>query len=191
MKWLSWALDNLWTVIIIGGVLVQMLQAVMKKKGGGEEAPPPHEEATFDDPELAERTRKIREDIQRRIQQRAKGYAEEQPALPSKEPVEAPPVIREVAVTRATRPATSHVEVQRQAEILEEQAALMEKLQEAKAMKAAAAKRIEYEAATADHSAAARTAVRDTVVGDLRSPAALRRAFVLREVLGPPVALRR
>ena len=36
-----------------------------------------------------------------------------------------------------------------------------------------------------------RAATRDTVLGDLRSPDALRRAFILREVLGPPVALRR
>jgi len=31
---------------------------------------------------------------------------------------------------------------------------------------------------------------RTVVLDDLRSPQALRRAFVLREVLGPPVALR-
>jgi hypothetical protein len=33
-------------------------------------------------------------------------------------------------------------------------------------------------------------AARDRILGDLRDPEALRRAFVLREVLGPPVALR-
>jgi hypothetical protein len=57
-------------------------------------------------------------------------------------------------------------------------------------MKAAALKRTEFEAATADHSATARTQARSTVLGDLHDPDALRRAFILREVLGPPMALR-
>lgn len=195
MKWLQWAIDNAFTLIIIGGVLAQMLQAVMKKKDGGG-APPAGEqprEYEFEDPELAERTRKIREDIQRRIAQRQRGAGQEMP-----EPVEfddPPPVIREVVVAspeppaRAVRAAT-RLDAERQAEILEQQATWEAKLQEAKQLKESAAKRTEFEMATADHSAAKRVAVRSTVLGDLRSPDALRRAFILREVLGPPVALR-
>ena len=57
-------------------------------------------------------------------------------------------------------------------------------------MKAAAQKRTEFEATTADHSVEAQTATRSTILGDLRNPDALRRAFILREVLGPPLALR-
>ncbi len=67
----------------------------------------------------------------------------------------------------------------------------MEKLREAEQMKAAAEKRTEFEKATVDHAAENRAATRSTVLGDLRTPDALRRAFILREVLGPPVALRR
>ena len=63
--------------------------------------------------------------------------------------------------------------------------------QEAEQMKLAAQKRARYEAATADHSTTARSLARSTVLDDLRDPEALRRAFILREVLGPPVALRR
>ncbi len=59
-----------------------------------------------------------------------------------------------------------------------------------KVMKAAAQKRARFEEATADHSEAALSLSRSTVLDDLRQPAALRRAFILREVLGPPVALR-
>jgi hypothetical protein len=189
MKWLRFILDNAWTVIIIGGVLVQLIQAMRKKRAGGEsptgEPPTEHQ---FDDPDLAERTRKIREEIQRKIEQRTRGQAE-MPA-PAAEVEAPPPIPREIAVSRTPVHASSRLDAQRQAEILEEQATLMERLREAEFMKAAGKKRTEYEAMTADHAAEAQVATRSSVLGDLRNPVALRRAFVLREVLGPPVALR-
>jgi hypothetical protein len=191
MKVIHWLLDNIWAAVIIVAVLDQLRKAVFKKKGE-EEVPPAHEEGTFEDPELAERTRKIREEIQRKIAERARGYPTEQPVAPREEAAE-PPVVREVAVPSVPsvlRPGASRLEAQRHAEILEEQAALAEQLREAELMKAAALKRAQYEAATADHSAAARTLSRSTLLGDLHDPVALRRAFILREVLGPPVALR-
>lgn len=191
MKWIQWLLDNVWAAVIIFAVLGQLWKAITKQKGG-EEPPAPHEEDAFDDPELAERTRKIREEIQRKIAERARGYPTEQPTVPRDQPAE-PPVVREVVVTSAPsvlRPGASRLEAQRHAEILEEQATLAERLREAEQMKAAAIKRAQYEAATADHSAAARSLSRSTALGDLHDPEALRRAFILREVLGPPVALR-
>jgi len=186
---MDWIFDHLQLIFVIGGAIAWWLNQ-RKQAQAGEEAPPPQPEATFEDPELAERTRKIREEIQRKIEQRARGYANEQPTLPRSEPVQPPPVIREIVVPRQVVQASSRVEAQRQAEILEEQAAMMERLREAETMKLAVQKRKEFEAATADHSGEARTATRSTVLDDLRSPAALRRAFILREVLGPPVALR-
>ncbi|MES1194251.1 MAG: hypothetical protein ABUL65_00060, partial [Opitutus sp.] len=105
-----------------------------RRKAGQEEAPPPHVSKTFEDPELAERTRKIREEIQRKIDQRARGYVQPQVPVSPVTHESPPPIIREVATAR-----TSHrFEVQRQAESLEEQAAMMEKLREAEVMKAAA-----------------------------------------------------
>jgi hypothetical protein len=44
--------------------------------------------------------------------------------------------------------------------------------------------------ANVDQEHAALVIGRNAVLDDLRDPAALKRAFVLREVLGPPVALR-
>lgn len=198
MKWLQWLVDNAWTVVIIGGVLAQMLQAVMKKKAGeGDPAQgEPPKEYEFEDPDLAERTRRIREEIQRKIAQRQQGGGPDVAAdtPPMMEPDAAPPpLIREVVVTVPPVPVrtSARFDTQRHAEILEQQAALEEQLREARQMKAAAAKRTEFEEATADHTTARRTATRASVVGDLRSPEALRRAFILREVLGPPVALRK
>ncbi len=202
MKWIQPLLDNIWAVVIIGGVLLQLIQAVTKKKGADEAAPGQSEQAPeyeFEDPDLAERTRKIREEIQRKIAQRQRGGAEPEMA-PAPEPATMdtdtpPPFVREVVVSAPQPPplgrSGTRLDAQRQAEILEQQAAWQEKLSEAKRMKAAVSKRTEFEEATADHSSAKRAATRSTVVGDLRSPEALRRAFILREVLGPPVALRR
>ena len=193
MKWLQWLIDNAWTLIIVGTVLAQLVQAALKKKGGagipGEEQPKEYE---FEDPELAERTRRIREEIQRKIAQRQRGHAEMPES--SAETEMPPPLIREVVVQAPPLPvgqASSRLDAQRQAEILEQQATWEEKLREAERMKAAVMKRTEFEEATADHHAARRVATRSGVLDDLRNPAALRRAFILREVLGPPVALRK
>lgn len=188
---MDWVFDHLQFIIAAAAAIAWWLNQRRQGKGGEEEMPP-HQEATFDDPDLAERTRNIREEIQRKIAERMRGYTEEQPTVPRAEPDE-PPFVREVVippVPPVRRASTVHYEAQRQAEILEEQATLVEKLREAQAMKAAAVKRAQYEATTADHSSDARTLSRSTVLDDLREPAALRRAFILREVLGPPVALR-
>ncbi len=195
MKWLQWLVDNAWTVVIIGGVLAQMLQAIMRKKGGEDAAPeePPEKEYEFEDPELAERTRRIREEIQRKIARRQQGEASEPaPAAEYAEPP--PPVIRDVVVARSEPPpvrAAARIDSQRQAEILEQQATWEARLSEARRMKDAAARRTEFEQATTDQRAVKRAAVQSAVLDDLRSPEALRRAFILREVLGPPVALRK
>jgi hypothetical protein len=203
MRVLQWVLDNLFTVLIIAGVLAQMIQAVKGRKGGDDDAGPtvePPQEQEFGDPELAERTRRIREDIRRKIADRQAGRIpanEPEPELAS-EPTaydEPPPVVREVAVERAEPPppvvvASSRLDAQRQAEILEQQAALLDKMRQLEETKAAAQRRAAFEASTVSPIAAARTQARGALLGDLRDPVALRRAFVLREVLGPPVGLR-
>jgi hypothetical protein len=200
MRWLQWIIDNPMVAVIIAGVLAQMFKAITGKKGAEEEEGAPSPERSFEDPELAERTRKIREDIQRKIAQRSKGG--EAPPAPApaerREPddmPELPPIFREILQPEAPRPAparaaVSHAEAQRMAEILEQQAALAEQLKQAKEMKALAAKRAQFEEATADKTGAAKVAQTGALKDDLRDPAALRRAFVLREVLGPPLALR-
>ena len=57
-------------------------------------------------------------------------------------------------------------------------------------MKAAALRRTQFESEIASKEEAAKMAVRSALGDDLRDAAALRRAFILREILGPPVALR-
>lgn len=197
MKWLQWLVDNAWTVVIIGGVLAQMLQAILKKKGGEDAAAPDAEprEYEFEDPELAERTRRIREEIQRKISQRQQGGAPESEPVPAPEYAEEPPpLIRDIVVARSEPPPVpsgSRFESARQAEILEQQAQLEARLRDARRLKEAAARRAEFEQSTKDQHAVRRAAARSAVLDDLKDPEALRRAFILREVLGPPVALRK
>lgn len=188
---MDWIFNHLQIVIAIAGTIAWWLNQRKQAQAGDEAAAPPAERG-FADPELAERTRKIREEIQRKIAERARGYANEQPTRPPDQPA-APPVVREVVVapnTPVRRASTVHYEAQRQTEILEQQTALVEKLREAEQLKAATLKRAQYAAATVDHSSDARALSRSTVLDDLREPDALRRAFILREVLGPPLALR-
>jgi hypothetical protein len=165
---------------------------------------PSTEGKTFEDPELAERTRRIREEIQRKIEQRARGYPTEQPTRPQDEPVPRvdpelaglPPILRELVEVnqpepaKPTRAATSRLEAQRMAEMLEQQATLEEQLKQAQEMKAAALRRTQFETEVASKEEQAKVAVLGALGDDLRDPAALRRAIILREILGPPVALR-
>lgn len=200
MRWLQWVLDNLWTLLIIAGVAAQLLQSIRGRKEQGGRTPDADaapEEYEFGDPELAERTRRIREEIQRKIAQRQRGGAPAAETAP--EPAtfaEAPPVIRESAAGPAPVPApaipgyATRIDAQRSAEILEQQAALADRLRQAQEMKATALRRAAFEAQTASGVAQARKVARGALLDDLHSPAALRRAFVLREVLGPPVGLR-
>lgn len=224
---MRWIFENLNVIIVIAGAIAWWLNQRAREKAGREadydedgtpEARPKQD--GFEDPALAERTRQIREEIQRKIAERRRageGYTE--PVRPRAEPLHPPPsaestrppvvvslptrreppplqppplapppLVREVAVATSER--TSLGESRRMAEMLEQQAALAEQLKQAGEMKLAALRRTEFERRTQDHSGSERRGVREAVLADLRDPAALRRAFIQREILGPPVALR-
>jgi len=200
---MKWILENLFTLIIIASVIAQMVKAVRKNKGGddeaGEAAPP--KEYEFEDPELSERTRRIREEIQRKIAERQRGGAPEPVAAEPDDvgadegPRDEPPVFTRPAPVAAPEPALATAgagawDSRRSAEILEQQAALAERLREAELMKAAAIRRAAFETETSDKGAAVRRESRGAILQDLRDPQALRRAFIMREILGPPAALR-
>lgn len=202
MKWLQWALDNLWTLLIIAGVVAQLLQSIRSRKGPDADAPEADlapKEYEFEDPELSERTRRIREEIQRKIAERQRG-GQSAPNLPDLEeealpPLAEPPVRREPMSEPAPAPArfpgyATRLDAQRSAEILEQQAALADRLRQVQDMKASAVRRAAHEARSVNVSAQARQVARGALLEDLHSPQALRRAFLLREVLGPPVGLR-
>src|SRR3954468_10084530 len=95
---MNWVAEHLQLIIALAGGVAWWLNKNREKPG--DVAEPPRVDKTFDDPELAERTRRIREEIQRKIEQRAKGYATEQPTIPRGEPASPPPLVRQVTVPR-------------------------------------------------------------------------------------------
>lgn len=193
---MEWVFDNIWILLAIAGAIAQTL--IKKKAPSADDGTAPSEE-TFEDPMLAERTRKIREDIQQKIEARRRADGQMQP-VPQREVVteqmpewmrELPPVVQEAYVPpRSTRAEVERLETQRHAEVLEQQAALADQLRHAKATKAALPKRAAFETAISERDSA-QSRARGVLLGELRNPAALRRAFILREVLGPPVAMKR
>lgn len=163
------------------------------------------------DPEEEERLRRIREEIQRKIAER-RGQPSAPPAMPSapspardfgerdEEPVFRPAPASPPPLLRRDEPPAPVVLTPADAFAQEASAALdrqrrlaeqMEELAERRRAAARAAERAGREAVPVGASAAAssrRPAV--SLAAELRDPRALRRAFVMREVLDAPVALR-
>ncbi len=215
---MHWILDNLQLLIFIAGAVAWWLNQRAREKAGesadydADGTPEARPRGGFEDPELAERTRKIREEIQRKIAERrraagAGGYTEApRPAAALLEPPpvtrqsEPPPIIREVVVqmqgqtqgqVQSQARQASVMSSRRAAEILQQQAALADQLKQAEEMKAATQRRVAYEErVNRDSATAARAATRGSLLHELHGADSLRRAFILREVLGPPVGLR-
>ena len=189
---MDWVLKHLQLLIAVAGAVAWWLKQRRQAQAGEATAPPA--EATFADPELAERTRRIREDIQRKIAERSRPRVPPPPGAAKPAPLVSPAVLRE-AVRRQAEPATlskaaaAQLEARRTAEILEQQAGLVEQLRQAAERKAATLRRSQFENQASGGEQAAALA-RGALGDDLRNPDALRRAFILREIIGPPVALR-
>jgi len=207
---MRWIFENLNLIIVIAGAIAWWLNQRARERAGEEadydndgtpEVPPRQQ---FEDPELADRTRKIREEIQRKIEERRRGgegYTQTGPqGAPTEELLEPPPVVTR-RVAAEPPPVVRRIEVsapdstglsgsRRMAELLEQQATLAQKLQQAKDMKAVALRRVAFEQSTADTKSADRKENRRAVIAELRDPEALKRAFIQREILGPPVGLR-
>ena len=200
---MDWIFQHLWVVVVIAGLVAKVLQAAKGRSGGADGQPPaPPKEFEFGDPDLAERTRKIREEIRRKIEERRGQPAS--PATPTALPPSAAPVqwsseeaspppvatlpevVREVMQRRDERASQPGAEIRFE----EEREALAGQLRVAAEMKSSVERRVTFEQSIEDKAPAALAAGRVALQEDLRSPAALRRAIILREVLGPPLALR-
>jgi hypothetical protein len=201
---MSWILDNLQIVIAVAAAFAYWLN--QRKKGGdpadqdGDGRPDdPRGEVTLDRDET-ERTRRIQEEIRRKIAERAGGGPINVPP-PAPEP---PPLFREDMTaprpvasspmpqrtfTRQATPAPAQPArnlgyegaLQRQLDLAEQMRNLEQNRQSIKRRAAVIAKTAADAAPSAAHTA---------ILSDLRGTHNLRRAMVLREVLGPPVGLR-
>jgi len=223
---MRWVLDNIQVVIVIAGAIAAWLTKRQRDKQG---LPPVDEDghptpqnrpkqASFEATDDAERTRRVQEEIRRKIAERRSESGP--PSLPGPPPVTIPaPVRREStpppvfqdpvqemmkelhrrfapepdAPTPADTTAQS-AQAEGEREMLTRQRELEEKLQALEAQQRTARQRVAEikatDAAAVTNRESTDQAVADRWLTDLRDPQTARHAIVLREIIGPPVGLR-
>jgi hypothetical protein len=201
---MKWVFENLQIVIAIVAAIAYYLTRKARQDGAEAE----REEM---DPEQAERTRRVQEEIRRKIAERRGAMSEtisregERERIPPlMRPREVEPVdpfggplrriVREFerALDPESQPDLDRgAQARAQAAELERQAKLAEEL---RALEAARIVEVRHARQALERKMAPRTAVpvfaTANLRGTLRDPRELRRAIVLREILGPPVGLR-
>jgi hypothetical protein len=200
---MRWLFENPQLLIIIGGAIAYWLNE--RRKAKEKQAMAEEAERTPTDDEMAERTRRIQEEIRRKIEERA-GRAPQPAAFDEAEedednvegPKTVPPPLpssRPVLVSAEEAPGAAELErvmeqQRRYAEQLDRLAAEQRAAQSAAAVGGGAPLTM----AAYDMKASAVTAPRSSpqlgaLLAGLHDRDALRRAIVLREVLGAPKAL--
>lgn len=194
---MEWLFDN-FPVAIVLFVIYSIAAAVKRARNAKEE-----HDASHDETAEQRRVREIQERIRRIAAERRGGRA---PAdMPPPRRMEQPPPVHEMPggplrrmmeefERRVPPPPPPPVAVHVNRAEIERQEQLAEELRAAEAAKALAERRAAHlrdaELARANPLALQRAATRGRLLEDLRDAQSLRRAFVLREVLGPPVGLR-
>jgi hypothetical protein len=207
---MDWVLDHFQIVVFAFVVVVWVLRSIFgaNKRGESDETSHPTQQAG--DPAEAERTRQIQEEIRRRILARQRGETiGSAPAAPPSpppfvvvreeaEPAEVEePEYTEEGPRRPMPTAAAHRQADAaQAAILEQQRLLAEQLHALRAARAAGASVTPRPAITLPRDATAAIAehqqsCRRELLRDLRHPTSVRRAILLKEILGAPLALQR
>ncbi len=198
---MRWLLENPQILFVIAGAIAYWLNERRKAKQLKHEMEEElHREPT--DEEMAERTRQIQEEIRRKIEERQGDSPVERPARPAERSAprpEAPPPLpspRSVLFSPDEAPGAAELE-----RVMEEQRRYAEQLERLEAVQRARAAGIEAAAAPLSMAAYSMGTSRSEVarradpraasmLAGMRDREALRRAIVLREVLGAPKALR-
>jgi hypothetical protein len=192
---MDWILDNIRLIVIVGGAIAYWLNQRRKAKEEAEAARTmAPAQAKTQEGEDAERTRRVQEEIRRKILERAGGATKPSAVLP-------PPLPAASRLSRPEQPkADAYVEpsVEEQEQtVAADQAMLLRQQQLAAKLQELQQQRRAHERPAevfAEKTALAMSAVGTSVLGsplaDLRNPALVRRAIILREVLGTPVGLR-
>lgn len=187
---MDWILQHLQLVIAAAGGIAWWLN--QRKRSDDPAKPKPGNEGRPGDAALAERTRRIREEIQRKIEERARGEVGSRSAGQN-QPMPIPPVMAPQTSREPLRPqaraAMTNDEAEQSTEMLVKQAALAEQRRQAVELKTAALRRLRSGGGIPLGEGAIQP-VRAAVIDDLKDVAAFRRAIILREIIGPPVALR-
>ncbi|OHE89255.1 MAG: hypothetical protein A3G75_05385 [Verrucomicrobia bacterium RIFCSPLOWO2_12_FULL_64_8] len=189
---MDWILEHLQVLFAIAIVIVAILQK-LKLKGGGmaEEDQPP-----TTDVDEAERTRRLQEEIRRKITER-RGKTPGAPPLPSETafppPVMAqpPPMIEEVRPVEVEPPPPESLQPAPAAEISEALARQHQMLEDLKRYQMMQIKAPGATPPVAGHAMEIPAeAPVDSWLDELHQPVGIRRAVILREILGPPVGMR-
>lgn len=207
---MQWIFDNVQLLVVVGSAIAWWL---MQNKQQADEEPPPFEpDGRVDpmgDPEALERTRRIQEEMRRRIAERQRGAdgapstQTQAPARPVPPPV-LPPIIRQalgIPEEQAAPPPPLPTATfdrsasDRQDRMHQQMRELEVTRREAEAKAEAIAVRTrqrfgERKARPASLTSEASSLASQDLLASLRDPRNARRAIVLREVLGPPVGLR-
>ncbi len=171
-------------LVIVLAVVSMIRNAAKAVRRTGEQPATPRSPADYD-PALAERTRRIQEEIRRKIAERRGTVlaSEPFPVGPRMEP----PVIS--TDERAEREFTAG-----DAAIMERQQQLANQMRALEVARTTEGRRAAQVTEGLKTEAASRTGLlteaRASLLAGLRDPTELRRAFVLREILNPPVGLR-
>ena len=186
---MDWILDNIRLVVIVGGAIAYWLNQRRKAKeaelASRTQMPAPPQAQGGDE---TERIRRIQEEIRRKILERTDGLAH--PPLPMVQVPQPPPLARPQP-KQAAYMSLEESRAESDKVILEQQEQLATKLRELEEKRREHMSRAEtFAEKTAETMGAAKTAVRGSILADLRNPVSVRRAIVLREVLGTPVGLR-
>jgi hypothetical protein len=206
---MDWISEHVLQIIIALAVAIAGFLNNRKKEKSGEPADydgdgvPDNRPGQFEpqgmDMDEAERTRRVQEEIRRKIAERR---GQPVPPLVAPRPVAQPipEVIKRRFETPATPPplpskAAQAAQAARDEEVLERQRELETQLRVLEARRAehkrqAAEAAAPLSAATAYRTAGATKASGADVLADLRAPGGARRAWILREVLGTPAGLK-
>jgi hypothetical protein len=205
---MDWVLNHIFVLFIIAGAVASMVQKA--KKAGAQQRPTPSQSPGALDPGAAERTRRVQEEIRRKIAERAGRLPAGPPPLPQSQAVgtsSAPPsrnifqeLARQMAEAKrnaemqqraqaaAAAQAQTRVEDERKSRELAEARSLAEAQRTLPRQQQTVATSVAYSGGTGQKTTA--VSARDRLLANLREPDSLRRAWVLREILGEPVGLR-
>ena len=208
---MDWVLEHLNVLLVVAGSIAYWINQRRREKMGepadyDEDGIPENRPLTPlakpDETEEAERTRRIQEEIRRKIMERRGGPVPPPvPSQPSRPafPREAPPVERSAPpplpppVPPSLKPVVERVDVYttEPAEdvVLRRQRELMEKLRELETTRRQEPHPL-HAGAQAFSSPQVGAGTTREAIAELRDPRTLRKVIIQREVLGPPVSLR-
>lgn len=185
---MDWILDHLQILIGIAGVVAYWINQLRKNADARSVEERRQGNPLGELAEADERTRRIQEEIRRKIAERRGAATPAAPVQPVRSQTETP---TPVVVARRDEPEPSAYQPEKWMDetVLERQRALAAQLAALEASRAAAVREAQAVRTPAPAIAPAPTGEL-SLLQELRTARSLRKAIILREMLGPPVALR-